>query len=201
MASGIYEIVNLVNGHRYVGSAVNVEARWRVHRSDLNGNKHHSQHLQNSWNKYGSCGFEFRVVEHCFIFALIWREQFWIDALKPEYNVAPTAGSPLGRKHSPETRAKLSAARKKRVTTYETRAKMSASMIGKKHFGRKHTAESKAKIGAFWKGKKRSPETRTKMSAAQKGNKHSLGHKHTDEAKAKISASMMGNKKGKRKPK
>ena len=30
-ASGIYQIRNLVNGKRYVGSAVNLRARWRQH--------------------------------------------------------------------------------------------------------------------------------------------------------------------------
>jgi hypothetical protein len=54
MASGIYQIRNKANGHRYVGSSNNIQERWHKHISDLNRNKHHSRHLQNAWNKYGS---------------------------------------------------------------------------------------------------------------------------------------------------
>lgn len=34
-ASGIYEITNLINGKRYVGSAVNMYRRWYAHRWHL----------------------------------------------------------------------------------------------------------------------------------------------------------------------
>ena len=33
--SGIYEIVNLSNGHKYIGSAVNIPNRWREHKYQL----------------------------------------------------------------------------------------------------------------------------------------------------------------------
>jgi hypothetical protein len=35
------------------------------------------------------------------------REQYYIDLLKPEYNILKKAGSPLGFRHSEETKAKL----------------------------------------------------------------------------------------------
>jgi hypothetical protein len=31
--SGVYAIENLVNGRRYVGSAIRLESRWRLHRA------------------------------------------------------------------------------------------------------------------------------------------------------------------------
>ena len=65
MSSGIYEIVNLVNGKRYVGSAVSFECRWREHRRQLNADRHHSRHLQRSWNKHGAEAFSFRIIEVC----------------------------------------------------------------------------------------------------------------------------------------
>jgi group I intron endonuclease len=71
--------------------------------------KHHSLPLQRAWNKYGDQAFEFRIIaddveaEH-----LIEYEQFWIDQLKPEYNVSPTAGSTLGRRLSEEAKKHLS---------------------------------------------------------------------------------------------
>lgn len=50
-SSGIYEIVNTINGKRYVGSAVSLKRRWVDHRRDLRAGKHHSRHLQNAWAK------------------------------------------------------------------------------------------------------------------------------------------------------
>lgn len=60
---GIYKIVNIVNGHYYVGRSVNLNKRWRVHRNSLRRNIHHNNHLQNAWNKYGESSFEFRIIE------------------------------------------------------------------------------------------------------------------------------------------
>ena len=39
-------IENKVNGHKYVGSAINLTKRWNNHRDDLQRNNHHSSHLQ-----------------------------------------------------------------------------------------------------------------------------------------------------------
>lgn len=36
------------------------------------------------------------------------REQFWIDNLKPAYNILPVAGSNLGYHHTEETKQKIS---------------------------------------------------------------------------------------------
>ena len=38
-------------------------------------------------------------------------EQYFLDLLKPEYNILLTAGSPLGYKHNDETKAKMSASK------------------------------------------------------------------------------------------
>jgi group I intron endonuclease len=105
--SGIYQIRNLVNGKRYVGSAVNIRARWASHRYYLRSGKHHSDHLQSAWNKYGEDSFEFSVVEFCAREELLAREQFHIDC-GCDYNKSPTAGSPLGVKWSKEARDNVS---------------------------------------------------------------------------------------------
>ena len=59
MKSGIYQITNKINNKIYIGSSVNIEARWAGHRSDLKNKKHHSRHLQHSWELHGSGAFEF----------------------------------------------------------------------------------------------------------------------------------------------
>ena len=56
--SGVYKIVNKVNGKYYIGSSSNIIRRWYRHRTDLNRNKHSNQYLQNAVNKYGLNNFE-----------------------------------------------------------------------------------------------------------------------------------------------
>lgn len=51
--SGVYQIVNELNGHRYIGSSKNIQHRILTHRSSLRRNNHHSIYLQNAFNKYG----------------------------------------------------------------------------------------------------------------------------------------------------
>ena len=56
---------------------------------------------------YGFDGFTLEILEYCQPLDLIKREQYYIDLLKPEYNILKVAGSSLGVKRSEETKAKL----------------------------------------------------------------------------------------------
>src|ERR1700744_5225889 len=102
MITGVYCIRNLVTGKRYVGSATRSFAkRWTVHKAVLNKGRHHSKHLQASWNKYGEARFSFEVLERCLPDNCIPREQYWIDSYNSAdpnygYNVSPTAGNTRG---------------------------------------------------------------------------------------------------------
>lgn len=58
----IYKIENTVNGKCYVGQTGNWKKRNQYHLSYLKRNKHHNQHLQSSWNKYGESAFTFTVL-------------------------------------------------------------------------------------------------------------------------------------------
>ena len=100
MKSGIYKIRNISNNHIYVGSAVNIKSRWSSHKAALKKQTHHGSYLQRAWNKYGAECFEFSVIELCEKEKLIEREQYYIDTLHPEYNMAKIAGSSLGIKRS-----------------------------------------------------------------------------------------------------
>ena len=182
--SGVYEILNTTNGKRYVGSAVDLKRRKIEHWRDLRGNYHPNRYLQNSWNKYSEECFKFSVLEYWEPEFLISFEQWWMNMLCAEYNIAPVASSNLGCNHTDETKSKMSAAHKGkpnnclgRKLTDEHKANMSAAMMG-----RKLTAETKAKISASKMGRKHTAETKAKISAAQ------IGRTFTDEHKAKISA-------------
>jgi hypothetical protein len=61
--TGIYKILNKVNGKFYVGSSTNITKRWWTHKTELKNGKHCNIHLQSSWNLHGENSFEFSVVE------------------------------------------------------------------------------------------------------------------------------------------
>ena len=108
MASGIYIIQSISFPERqYVGSCIDFNLRWMVHRSNLHYQKHHNAKLQNHVNKYGILDLLFLIVEHCPREKLIYSEQFYINALKPYFNINQIAGSRLNSHHSPGTRLKM----------------------------------------------------------------------------------------------
>ena len=82
--SGIYKIVNKLNGKYYVGSTNHFWNRWRQHRYSLNRNKSNSKHLQYAWNKYGETAFDFAVIEKIPEESLLLIEQKYLDIAKIE---------------------------------------------------------------------------------------------------------------------
>lgn len=178
MASAIYAIVNQVTRDMYVGSAVAVNRRWNAHRRDLLKKEHYNTRLQRAFDKHGESAFDWEIVQ--FVddrTKLIEREQFWINFFQPAYNGRPIANSPLGTKHSAETRAKMSASAKKRGFSDEHRRNISLAKKGICTI----SEEQKKRLSELNKGKFISAETRAKLSAA------GVGRYHTDEAKRKIS--------------
>lgn len=109
MKTGIYSIKNKINGKCYIGStSSSFYFRIRHHINALNRNSHSNIYLQNAWNKYGKNAFEFNIIEEAEPLNCLVREQYYIDNLKPEYNLCQIAGSRLGQNHSNETKVKMS---------------------------------------------------------------------------------------------
>lgn len=110
---GIYSIKNKINDKIYIGSSIDIQNRWYIHKSDLIKNKHHNIYLQRAWKKYGEENFEFTIIELVENEGdLLEREQYWLDTLesynsKKGYNINPTAGSQLGRKLSEKSKIKM----------------------------------------------------------------------------------------------
>jgi len=143
--SGIYMIINLVNNKFYIGSSVDIYHRMLSHISLLKRNKHDNIHLQNSFNKYGINNFIWIIIEqvdNCD--ELLIKEQYWMDLLNVcnqdiAYNMCSIAGSPLGRKHSQETKDKISASNKgkkksaehiEKMTGYQSKAVIQCTSTG-----------------------------------------------------------------------
>lgn len=117
--SGIYSILNVVNGKRYIGSSVDIYSRLHEHFHNLRNNKSHNKHLQSSWNKYGEENFIFNVLEFCESENRFDREQFYLDMLKPEYNFASLVVANFGRDMSIEQREKISETLKSKYASGE----------------------------------------------------------------------------------
>lgn len=223
MKGGIYQIENQRNGKRYIGSAVNLKRRWTVHLRSLRSGQHYNRHLQAAYDKYGEQSLILSILEYVESERLIEREQYYFDALSPEYNLCPIAGSPLGYRHTPETRKKISKAlggernpnygiRGRQSPNYgrrhseETKHRMSESKKGERNafYGKRHSKKtreqmSKAHMGErnfmFGKRNEQNPNYGRQQSeeARQNNSKAHMGKCHSEETKRKISEALKGN--------
>ena len=150
----IYTIICKKTNKQYIGSALNHVKRKREHFYNLKNNKHPNKKLQNAYNKYGEDCFDFKIIEVVEDEKiLIEREQYYINKLKPVYNICKVAGSSLGLKRTKGTRDKIRVAN-----------------LGIKHPQWRNEIKSKAQGGEkHWtKKKKFSEESKKKMSESQK---------------------------------
>lgn len=192
---GIYKIESKLFPDRiYIGSAFNIMKRWRIHKQDLNNNKHHSVKLQNHYNKYGKDDLEFKVLYFCQRDELINAEQFFIDKCQPHFNICKIAGSNAGIKHSKETveknrQSKLG--KKLGPASEERKQKLREWNLGRKMSdeAKKHMSEARKGKSPWNKGTKGlySEEYKSKLRESRKT------FRHTEESKRKISQSHMGH--------
>lgn len=189
-----------VSGRAYVGSTSAWRRREGEHFSMLRQGTHVNAPLQNAWNKYGGEEFFAMVLERPPTSQLIAREQRWIDLLDAAvsgYNICPAAGTRRGVPHSPEHRAKISAAKmghrqseatKARIREARANQVMRPEAMAKTHAavrGRPRSAEVRAKIAAGHVGKVLSEATRAKIAAANQGKRDSPETRARKSASAK----------------
>jgi group I intron endonuclease len=186
----------------YIGSTVQKFRDRRLqHLWVMKRGVHNNMRLQGMYRKYGEPIFE--IIEICSNKkSLHEREQHYIDkyGIDNLLNMGPALpAAMLGRKHTAETRAKMSAALKGRVVSDETREKLSIARVGyvtsedtkkklsKANKGKKLSKEHKEKISIASMGKIIDEEQRKKISATL------TGVLHTDEYKANMSVATMGH--------
>lgn len=97
--SGIYCWTNKINGKQYVGSAVNLRVRVSRYTQPYYMISKGNTTIMKAFLKYGYSNFELSILEFCDSSVLLIREQYWLDNLKPAYNMAKIAGNTLGVKH------------------------------------------------------------------------------------------------------
>jgi group I intron endonuclease len=157
---GIYKITNLKNKKVYIGQTDRLNEREREHFYRLERNKHHNEHLQKSFNKYGKSMFNFEVIE--LTDNLDERELYWVNEngginSDKNYNLK-----------NPET---------KEWSDY-VKVKHGKSILGEDNpnYGNKWTEEQKKQMSEKRKGKtleerigkERADLTKQKMSKSQK---------------------------------
>jgi len=145
-ASGVYYLINNVNGHTYVGSSIDLANRVRsyLNNSYLQDKKNSNMPITKALLKYGHSNFSFLVLEHVDSCYLAVRETLYITKLLPYYNVLKTGYSSIGYKHTEETKAILTKLAKNRVHSPETKALIADALTGENNpfFGNSHSKES-----------------------------------------------------------
>lgn len=183
MNIGVYKIENVINKKKYIGSTetIGFNKRRNKHKTDLKNNNHHSIYLQRSWNKYGENNFIFEIVELCDSDKCIEREQYYLDLLKPSYNICKRAGNTKGFKFSKKYCNKLKSIR---------------CGVGNPFYGKTHTCETKKYFSELNKKRKswigvNNPKFNNGKSISGKKNPF-YGKTHTEFTKSILSSKMKG---------
>lgn len=108
--SGIYRWTHKKSGKSYVGSSRSLSKRFAAYYSKIHIKKKlslGSSAIYSALLKYDYSNFSLDIIEYCEPNILISREQYYIDLLKPVYNILKIAGSSSGYKHTFESRLKM----------------------------------------------------------------------------------------------
>lgn len=184
MTCGIYKITRKDTGQCYIGLSEDIEKRWYDH---IHCPKLKNSRIDRAIRKHGEDKFDLEIIEELSNDKplLMKREKHWVAHYntykdKNHYNLTPGGdfcpaklpeirakiskansgdNNPMyGKKHTPESKAKISKAKYGYKHTQETKAKVSKAnsgennpMFGKfgeehQRFGHKHTLESRKKI-------------------------------------------------------
>lgn len=197
-----YKITNLINNKMYVGcTTTSLKARWRKH---VNAAKENSKYMiQKAIFKYGSSNFEIIMLETYSskedMFAGEIKLITSLNTYNSPHGYNETVGGEcfmLGKKHSEESKKKmslaskgkpkspahresLSEANKGNTLSPESRLKLSQSLKDIKHrVGAKASEETKDKLSKSHAGKMHSEETKKKMSESGKSKVFSEEHKN-----------------------
>jgi len=63
--------------------------------------------MDRSLLKYGFSNFRLEIIEYSYKYNVLTREQYYMNLVKPKYNIVEIVGSTLGYKHTPESLAKM----------------------------------------------------------------------------------------------
>ena len=130
--SGVYCLVNNINGNIYIGSSINLANRMT---SYLNNNfliskQNINMPIVKALLKYDQSNFSVLILEYVNPINLTNRETDYITSLMPYYNVLKQGYSSLGYKHTQETKQLLSELAKNRIHSDKTKNLIAKALIG-----------------------------------------------------------------------
>jgi group I intron endonuclease len=164
----VYMITCIITGRIYVGSAVDIEERWRYY---FQLNCKHQTKLYNNLNKYGTGNHIFEIV--------------WAGELSEMYKYETLIGWGF---NVLEKETGLNLRLPKFGDSYSCMNEETRLKIGISSTGRIKSELTRAKLSKANKGKKRTQETKNKLSSSLTGRDFSEEHKNN------ISISKVGDK-------
>lgn len=148
--SGVYCWINLLNGKYYIGSGVELNNRLNDYFQDWYYKDRANLVIVRAILKYGLGNFALVILDFTENEDTLSREQYWLDELKPEYNILKTAGRrpSKGFKHSTESIELIRQKALGRKHSEEVRKAMSDNRKGENgsFFGKTHSEETKANL-------------------------------------------------------
>lgn len=148
--SGVYLLINKINGHCYVGSSINLASRMKNYLSSsfLKSRQNTNIPIVKALLKYGQSNFKLLIIEHAEAHCLTMRETYFITRVIPYYNVLKQGYSSLGYKHTEETKKLLSELAKNRVHSAATKSLIAKALTGENNpfYNKSHSMESKIRM-------------------------------------------------------
>jgi group I intron endonuclease len=148
--SGVYCLINKINGHSYVGSSINLASRMKnyLNNTFLKSRQNANMPIVKALLKYGQSNFTLLILEHVELKFLIDRETYFITSVIPYYNVLKQGYSSLGYKHTKETKELLSQLAKNRVHSDITKGLIVKALTGENNpfYNKSHSMESKIRM-------------------------------------------------------
>lgn len=148
----IYQVINQLNGKRYVGITTQKSLSTRRSSHLCESLKRKSQlHFHRAIRRYGVENFQWSVLEEGTDTKIgrDVREPYWISVLKPEYNMTCGGGGTSGWKPTAEWRRKKSLEQKGIPKTLEHRKKIGQANVGK-HLGQIPWNKGKKGLQIAW---------------------------------------------------
>ncbi len=188
-AATVYLVTNVLNGHTYVGvTRFTPEYRWAQHVSRAKGS--YRTYLSKAINKYGAVNFIVEAFASCLSREHSgYVERLVIQRLAPVYNQTNGGEVTIGRKWTPEVRARMSALMSQRRLTPE---QCSAMSLRKKEEYRKNPRFRAAAVEALGRGRQRVNQE-NRIAAIRRADRPPGWNaaSHTPEAEAKRMATFM----------
>ena len=148
--SGVYCLINNINGHSYVGSSINLASRMKnyLNNTFLKSKQNANLPIVKALLKYNQDNFTLLILDYVEPKLLAVRETYFITLVIPYYNVLKQGYSSLGYKHTEETKELLSKLANNRVHSDITKGLIAKALIGENNpfYNKSHSIESKIRI-------------------------------------------------------